>query len=210
MSNSPKAFCPVQGCDYWIVFGGYFGPFIKGLYKHFKTHTELSWGDGRVPGGMLDQRLGNAVVTALRPKMTNDQPQDNRVPHGYSSTEMEKIKDVFEEIIADQVPDAELEAYQQEKTWDTDADVVRLGVLPDEARLTVKEYFDAFDQPTSSTPAWNIASAATEKAVAYIRQTEVYKLQQQLSNSEGNLQIARQEYNHLKDLFVALETQDAN
>ena len=61
-----RAFCPVAGCDYWISFGGYYGPFIKGLYKHFKTHNELPWSDRRIPGGLLDQKLGEAVVNSLR------------------------------------------------------------------------------------------------------------------------------------------------
>ena len=59
------AYCPVPGCDYWVSFGGYFQPFTKQLYSHFKTHTELGWGDRRVPGGLLDQKLGEAVLAGL-------------------------------------------------------------------------------------------------------------------------------------------------
>ena len=63
--NIPKAYCPVDGCDYWVMFGGYYAPFVKELYKHFKTHRELSFLKGRVPGGLLDSILGDAVVQAL-------------------------------------------------------------------------------------------------------------------------------------------------
>lgn len=41
--------------------------------------------------------------------------------------------------------DEELEAYQQENTWDTDAAVVRPGVLPDKAKLTDEEMIPAVD-----------------------------------------------------------------
>jgi len=62
---SDRAYCPVDGCDYWIVFGGYFQPFIKQFYRHWISHEELAWAEGRVPGGKLDQILGQAVIAAL-------------------------------------------------------------------------------------------------------------------------------------------------
>lgn len=65
MPTDTYAYCPVSGCGYWVSFGGYFHPFIQSLYSHFKTHKELSWGVRRVPGGLLDQKLGEAVLAAL-------------------------------------------------------------------------------------------------------------------------------------------------
>lgn len=47
----PRAYCPVEGCDYWICFSGYFESFIKELYKHYASHKELSFFALRRPGG---------------------------------------------------------------------------------------------------------------------------------------------------------------
>ena len=61
------AYCPVKDCDYWVSFGGYFQPFIAALYKHYrKAHSKEEPGIHRVPGGFLDQVLGEAVLARLK------------------------------------------------------------------------------------------------------------------------------------------------
>ncbi len=66
-----RATCPIKECEYWVTFGGYFDAFVKALYRHFKTHSELSYGELRVPGGLLDQVLGDAILAALASKESN-------------------------------------------------------------------------------------------------------------------------------------------
>lgn len=61
-----KAYCPVNGCDYWITFDGHLKPFLAGLFKHYKSHTELPYSHLREPGGMLDQIIGDAIVERLK------------------------------------------------------------------------------------------------------------------------------------------------
>ena len=67
------AYCPVEGCDYWVAFGGYFQPFIAALYKHYRqVHSKKDWATHRIPGGFLDRVLGEAVLAKLGRPETND------------------------------------------------------------------------------------------------------------------------------------------
>ena len=61
-----RAYCPIGSCDYWVAFGGHLHLFLRALYQHYEqVHTREKPGTHRVPGGELDQILGEAILARL-------------------------------------------------------------------------------------------------------------------------------------------------
>jgi hypothetical protein len=53
--------CPVEGCDYWIVFGGHLDPYIR----TFRSHMKKSHGQSHFNGDSLDCYLGDAINASI-------------------------------------------------------------------------------------------------------------------------------------------------
>ncbi len=58
----PLFHCPVEGCEYWVAFGGYTSRDIKVMKHHVRTsHHALGQMAIRDDGGLVDRVLATAL-----------------------------------------------------------------------------------------------------------------------------------------------------
>lgn len=67
--------CPVEGCPYWIAWGGYLDPMIRAFKSHVrKEHSQLGGFYLRTDGGLVDTAFGDAIAAAFEADPIGERP----------------------------------------------------------------------------------------------------------------------------------------
>lgn len=61
--------CPVKDCPFWFGWGGHLDLMLRQARRHVQAHhTELSAGDRRSAGGIVDRTWGDALLNTIGTK----------------------------------------------------------------------------------------------------------------------------------------------
>lgn len=60
-TSLPVFRCPVDGCDYWVVLGGYTEHAIRHMKIHVSQRHDLPFNLSRMDGGLVDSVVAKGI-----------------------------------------------------------------------------------------------------------------------------------------------------